>query len=234
MNHNPQKITKDESKRSIKSYICRSRMTTKQREALAIYWPKYGIVDINQPLDFSRIFARNAPTILEIGFGMGNSLIKLAEDNKDMNFIGIEVHRPGIGALMIAIEEQGLSNIRIICADAVQILEQCISSNSLNAVLLFFPDPWPKKRHHKRRIVQPNFLELIYDKLIDHGYFHIATDVSSYALYVQKVVNSHSGFHNTNLEKTRLLNLIRPKTKFELRGEAQGNAIFDFILEKKP
>lgn len=224
--------TFERPRRNIKSYVCRSRMTNKQRLAIEDFWPEFGIDNVTEALDLSKVFMRNAPVILEIGFGMGDSLIQLAKSYPEVNFMGIDVHRSGIGAALIALQEQGLTNVKIFCADAIEILEKCFYPETFAAILLFFPDPWPKRRHHKRRIVQSPFVELVHSRLQSGGYFHLATDVTDYANHMLEVVKSHPGFHNRKYREIQFSYLDRPKTKFELRGEDQGNLITDLVFIK--
>ena len=165
----------------IRSFIRRQgRITQGQQLALDNHWGKY-CLDPNADYDFNKVFAREAPLIVEIGFGTGDSLAKMAAANPENNYIGIEVHRPGVGHLMLLLQQQDLSNVRIYCHDAIEIIERKILDNSLTGVHLFFPDPWPKKKHHKRRIVRPDFVELLVRKLLPDGYFHAATDWENYA-----------------------------------------------------
>jgi tRNA (guanine-N7-)-methyltransferase len=227
------KLTENiQRKKQIKSYVCRSRMTTRQRSGLDQYWSMFGIETLSSQADFSQLFGRKAPTFLEIGFGMGTSLVQLAMANPDVNFVGIEVHRPGVGSLLTGINHHRIENIRIFCADAISVLEKCIPDDSLSGLLLFFPDPWPKRRHHKRRIVQPDFVNLIHKKLITNGYFHLVTDIIHYANHISSVVNSHQGFHNVKEQLILPKTMHRPKTKFELRGENMGHVMTDLIYVK--
>jgi tRNA (guanine-N7-)-methyltransferase len=224
-------IERAEHKREIKSFVLRARLTASQRQALKELWPFFGIDLSNQELDLSSLFPTSRPLVLEIGFGMGNSLIHLAETNPDCNFIGIEVHKPGVSLVLSQIAKKKLTNLRLICSDAINVLQQNISDESLSSVLLFFPDPWPKRRHHKRRIVQPHFVDIIHRKLQKNGYFHLATDVNSYALHMEKTVKSHQGFTIIDKNPSDYF-LERPKTKFELRGEKLGHSITDLIFQK--
>lgn len=218
--------------RTVKSYVCRSRVTDRQQIGLDNYWSLYGLEQNNQLIDFKSIFAEEAPTILEIGFGMGRSLIEMAKTRRDINFIGIDVHLAGVGAILSDIHAHQLTNIRIFKTDAVEILKKALPDASFAAILLFFPDPWPKKRHHKRRIVQPEFVDLVHTKLSKGGYFHLATDIENYAQHMSKVVNLHSGFHNDETAPSKLQPLVRPRTKFESRGERKGHVISDLIYFK--
>jgi tRNA (guanine-N7-)-methyltransferase len=219
--------------RTVKSYVCRARVTQKQRKALDNYWPVFGVESTDQVIDFKNLFNRTAPTMLEIGFGMGKSLLEFAKSNPEINFIGIDVHMAGIGAVLSEINDHHLTNIRLFKKDAIHILQNCISNESLDAVLLFFPDPWPKKRHQKRRIVQPNFVNLVHSKLQPGAYFHLATDIEEYAEQMIEVVNCHGGFHNHKDQIVESRHLIRPKTKFELRGERKGHTISDLVYLKR-
>ena len=163
--------------RKVRSFVLREgRLTAGQRNALDTLWPRFGLERDQGALDPEHVFGRDAPRVLEIGYGMGQSLAQMAAADPDKDFIGIEVHRPGVGALLMEIEQQGLNNLRSYCDDAVEILELCIPDNSLARVQLYFPDPWHKKKHHKRRIVQPAWVALVQRKLQPGGILHMATD----------------------------------------------------------
>lgn len=224
--------------RAVKSYVVRSgRMTFGQEKAFADLWSVYGIeagLDGDGTiLDFEQIFARQAPVIVEIGFGMGDSLIEIASSHPENNYIGIEVHRPGVGRLLGNIGEQALTNLRVMQFDAVEVLKTQISDNSLSAVYLFFPDPWHKTRHHKRRIVQDDFVQLIRQKLSAHGHFHMATDWEAYARQVLKTMKKAPGFKNCSSDKEYMPRPeYRPTTKFERRGERLGHGVWDILFEK--
>jgi len=215
--------------RRIRSFVRREgRMTDAQKQAMAERWPVYGIEFTHQVLDLSALFARDAECILEIGFGMGASLAEMAAARPEVNFLGIEVHRPGVGNLLKLIEQNHLNNIRIICDDAVEVLNDAIPAASLSGVNLFFPDPWPKKKHHKRRIVQPQFVEQVHRVLKPGGVFHMATDWQPYAEHMLDVMQAAEGF--TNLSSTA--DYIerpgeRPLTKFEQRGQRLGHGVWD-------
>ncbi|WP_272975166.1 tRNA (guanosine(46)-N7)-methyltransferase TrmB, partial [Alcanivorax jadensis] len=163
--------------RKVRSFVLREgRLTAGQRNALDSLWPQFGLERADGVLDPQAVFGRDAPRVLEIGYGMGHSLADMAQADPDKDFIGIEVHRPGVGALLMEIQQRGLSNLRSYCDDAVEILELCIPDNSLARVQLYFPDPWHKKKHHKRRIVQPAWVALVHRKLQPGGVLHMATD----------------------------------------------------------
>ena len=183
--------------RRIRSFVKREgRLTTGQERALNDLFPLYGLPLQDFALDLENVFQRNAPRILEIGFGNGASLAEMAANNPQQDYIGIEVHRPGVGNLLLQIEKLGLTNLRVMNEDAVEVLKKTIGDDSLDAVYLFFADPWHKKRHHKRRIVQENFVQLIRKKLKVGGQFHMATDWEHYAQHMMKVMNQTSGFEN--------------------------------------
>ncbi|MFN5744652.1 MAG: tRNA (guanosine(46)-N7)-methyltransferase TrmB [Methylococcaceae bacterium] len=216
--------------RHIRSFIRRKgRMTAGQSRAMEELWPQFGLSpDID--LKPEQVFGRGGPLVLEIGFGNGESLAQMAAANPDTNFIGIDVHQPGVGHLLLHIEEQGLSNIRVYCADAIEILTQRVADTSLDRVQLFFPDPWPKKRHHKRRIVSPDFIALITDKLKPGGHFHAATDWEDYALQMADVL-SQAAFLSNTLSGGGFAPRpdYRPLTKFETRGQRLGHGIWDLV-----
>jgi len=207
-------------------------MTKAQQRALNELMPRYGL-DPGERLDLDNIFGRKAPRTLEIGFGNGDSLAIMAGNEPGSDFIGIEVHRPGVGHFLMQLQERGLENVRVLCADAVQAISDCLPDDSLDRVLLFFPDPWPKKRHHKRRIVQPYFIELLAARLKPGGILHMATDWEDYAVHMLEVVTSSPAFRNTagrGHYSTRPD--WRPVTKFEMRGQRLGHGVWDLIVER--
>lgn len=209
-------------------------MTPAQREALDVLWERYGVSPPAAVFDLDALFERSAPRILEIGFGMGDALVAMAQAHPEQDYVGIEVHRPGIGSLLRQLEVQKLSNVRVICADAVQVLELHIPDNSLDAVHLFFPDPWPKRRHHKRRMVQSTFMALVARKLKSGGCFHFATDWQEYAEHVMQLLSSAPEFVNaagTGNYSPRPA--YRPLTKFERRGQRLGHQVWDLVFHKQ-
>jgi tRNA (guanine-N7-)-methyltransferase len=224
----------DKHRRPIRSFVLRpGRMTTGQRHALECYWPGKGLSVADGGLDPGRVFAREAPVVLEIGFGMGASLVKMAASRPDVNFIGVEVHPPGVGSLLLACAERGVENIRIYREDAVEVLKRCIPDASLERVQLYFPDPWHKNKHHKRRIVQPEFVSLVAQKLSIGGCFHMATDWQNYAEHMIAVMAGQPQFRNLAAgDGVTTRPGWRPKTKFELRGERLGHGVWDLIFEK--
>lgn len=225
--------TEKESHPRIRSFIRRQgRATVGQQNAIDNVWSKY-CLDPESSYDYSAVFGRDAPLIVEIGFGNGSSLAAMAEANPELNYIGIEVHRPGIGHLMLLLEEKGISNVRIYHHDAIEILEQKIPDNSLAGVHLFFPDPWQKRRHHKRRIVRPSFVDLLNNKLISDGYFHAATDWEHYAKDMLKTLSSNNKLINTSASNQYCERPeYRPLTKFENRGVRLGHGVWDLIFKK--
>lgn len=221
--------------RPIRSYVRRSgRLTDGQARALATHWPRFGVEQNNECLDYQRLFEREAPTFVEIGFGMGQSLSEMAQQRPEHNFIGIEVHQPGVGSLLCQVKELGLENIRVIAADAVEVMTAMIGHNSLAGVYLFFPDPWHKKRHHKRRIVQPAFVDMIVQRIQPEGVFHMATDWENYAEHMLEVgeacpqLSNIAGQGNYNPDTGN-----RVETKFERRGLRLGHGIWDLIFVRK-
>lgn len=215
--------------RTVRSFVKREgRLTKGQAGAIERQWPKMGLSLTDEMLSFKDVFNREAPVTLEIGFGMGHSLVEMAETDPDRNFIGIEVHEPGVGACLMAAEEAGLSNLRVFHEDAVEVLKQCVPDNSLNCVQVFFPDPWHKKRHHKRRIIQPEFVELLVQKLESGGIIHLATDWENYAEHMLEVLNGSSALTNLSASGDYIPRPdSRPKTKFERRGEGKGHGVWD-------
>lgn len=205
-------------------------MTASQQRALDELLPHYA-VPLNGLLELDRVFGRTAPRTLEIGFGNGASLVSMAAQAPDQDFLGIEVHRPGVGQLLREIDHLGLNNLRVICADAVEVMERHMAPASLDRVLLFFPDPWPKKRHHKRRILQDSFVELIHSRLKPGGHFHMATDWRDYAEQMLAVMDNAAGFDNSaGPGQYAVKPDYRPETKFERRGLKLGHGVWDLVF----
>lgn len=220
--------------RRIRSFVRRQgRLTKGQQHALEHFWPEKGVEYQPQPVDLPVLFGRNAPVVLEIGFGMGASLVTMAQANPQQDFLGIEVHSPGVGACLSAASEAGVENLRVMCHDAVDVLNHMIPDNSLRMVQLFFPDPWHKARHNKRRIVQVPFAELVLRKLKLGGVFHMATDWQPYAEHMLAVMNDIAGYKN----QSETQNYVprpdsRPLTKFEQRGQRLGHGVWDLMFER--
>jgi len=220
--------------RRIRSFVRREgRLTKGQQRALDELYPQYGIRLQQGGIDFDILFGRQGPRILEIGFGNGVSLTEMAANHPENDYLGIEVHRPGVGNLLLQIERQALNNIRVSNDDALEVLEQQIPDASLDAVYLFFPDPWHKRKHHKRRIVQPAFAQLLHRKLKPGGIFHIATDWENYAEHMMDVMSTAAGFENiANTGQYIERPYYRPLTKFEQRGHRLGYGVWDLIFRK--
>ncbi|WP_216822604.1 MULTISPECIES: tRNA (guanosine(46)-N7)-methyltransferase TrmB [Pseudomonas] len=220
--------------RTIKSFVMRAgRMTEGQKKGHDQGWPRFGLHLDAGLQDFDAVFGRQAPRTFEIGFGMGHSLLEMAAAAPEQDFIGVEVHRPGVGALLNGLLTQQLSNVRVYSCDALEVLRQCVADASLDRVLLFFPDPWHKARHHKRRIVQPEFAELIRSKLKVGGVLHMATDWEPYAEYMLEVMSVAPGYRNQASDERYVPRPEeRPITKFERRGERLGHGVWDLKFER--
>ena len=218
----------------IKSFVRREgRMTKGQKQALAAHWSRFGLMRASGPIHFKTLFHNENPVILEIGFGMGQSLLTLAEQHPHHNFIGIEVHRPGVGKLLAQLAEQAITNVRIYQEDAVQVLMHCIPDLSFQRIFIYFPDPWLKKRHHKRRIIQRSFVALLVRKLITGGEVYLATDWEDYANYMLMVFQQFAEFKNQTGEQGFIMRPDwRPMTKFEQRGQRLGYLIWDLGFNK--
>ncbi|WNK20440.1 tRNA (guanosine(46)-N7)-methyltransferase TrmB [Halomonas piscis] len=220
----------------IKSYVIRAGRTTQaQTRGLMNIWPRLGLNVADGLQDLDTLFGRRAHRVVEIGFGMGGSLIEQAETHPETDFIGIEVHAPGVGKLLDEADKRGLTNLRVYREDALAVLEQCLPPGSIDTLQLFFPDPWPKKKHHKRRIVQPAFVELIRSRLAIGGHFHLATDWEPYAEWMAETVGQTPGFANTADASTAPYvprPAFRPLTKFEARGEKLGHGVWDLIYRR--
>ncbi|ABA57534.1 tRNA (guanosine(46)-N7)-methyltransferase TrmB [Nitrosococcus oceani] len=216
--------------RPITSFVRREgRMTPAQKKALEHLWPRYGIDLGTGPLNLAAIFNRQAERILEIGFGNGESLLQQARAAPERDFLGIEVYRPGIGHLLLRLKAEGLENIRVIHGDAWEVLQRALPNPSLDGVQIFFPDPWPKKRHHKRRLIQPSFVDLLERKIKPGGWFHLATDWQDYAEQIKAVLSQHAGFNQLTNEGQ---STQRPRTKFEARGQQQGHGVWDLRFKR--
>lgn len=220
--------------RQIRSFVRRQgRLTKGQQFALDSFWPVMGVEYQPQSVNLAELFGRDAATTLEIGFGMGASLVQTAAVNPQQNFLGIEVHLPGVGACLASAHEADISNLRVMCHDAVEVLNHMIPDACLDRVQLFFPDPWHKARHHKRRIVQAPFAELVKSKLKMGGVFHMATDWQNYAEHMLDVMNNIDGYHNLSDSNDYVSRPdSRPQTKFELRGQRLGHGVWDLMFER--
>jgi tRNA (guanine-N7-)-methyltransferase len=229
---------RDEAHPPIRSFtLRRGRFTQAQRRAFDQLLPAFGVPYAAASIDLVRTFNRDAPTVLEIGCGMGETTAAIAQARPDINFLGVEVFTAGVGALLKSIDERQLSNVRIVHHDAVEVLRDMIAPDSLAGIHVFFPDPWPKKRHHKRRLLQPPFASLLAARLAPHGYLHCATDWQDYAQQVLEVfgaeprlVNLHAGYSPTPENPL----CARPVTKFHARGDRLGHATYDLVFARRP
>lgn len=216
----------------IRSYVLRQgHFSSAQRHACEFLLPRYGIAFTEAPIELDQVFGRTAPKILEIGSGMGETTAEIAAQHPDKDFVAIEVHAPGIGSLLNQIEKRGLTNLRIIPHDAKLVLQKMLIDASLDGIHIFFPDPWPKARHHKRRLVQPDFVSLLCNRLKPGGYLHIATDWEDYAIHSLHVLNSEQRLINTATDYAARP-AYRPLTKFEQRGIKLGHIIRDLIFTR--
>jgi tRNA (guanine-N7-)-methyltransferase len=224
-----------EQQRRIRSFVLRQgRLTKGQERALETAWPEFGINYANQKLDLNQIFGRqDAKKILEIGFGMGDATAKIAKDLPDSDFLAVEVHTPGVGSLLKLMQENAIQNIRIIQHDAVEVLQQMVPDQSLDGVHIFFPDPWHKKRHHKRRLIQADFVKLLCLKLKVGAYIHVATDWQAYAEWVLEVLRAEPMLRNIAQDYAEKPS-YRPLTKFENRGIKLGHGVWDLVFIKQP
>lgn len=221
--------------RRIKSYVLRTgRVSNRQQQGLDLWLKDYELIMSDSPWCFSKEFGRAADTLVEIGFGMGTSLFNMATDNPRLNYIGIEVHKAGIGSLVADLHDHQLSNIRVVTHDAVEVFQTQLEDNSLSGVQIFFPDPWHKKRHHKRRLIQSEFIQLLVKKIKQNGFIHCATDWQEYAEYMLEVLSAEPSLDNQQLDGSYSPKPeSRPLTKFEQRGERLGHGVWDLIFIKK-
>jgi len=221
-----------QERRSIRSYVLRQgRISNAQRRAHAELLPVYGVAFSSASLELDRLFGRAAPKILEIGFGMGETTAAIAQQHPENDYLGVEVHTPGVGSLLARVAELRLANIRVVQHDAVEVLERMIAPASLDGVLLFFPDPWPKKRHHKRRLIQPPFVTLLASRMKPGALLHACTDWEDYAAQMLEVLSAERGLANTAAGYADRP-ATRPQTKFERRGLGLGHRVWDLIFRK--
>ncbi|EKD54144.1 MAG: tRNA (guanine-N(7)-)-methyltransferase [uncultured bacterium] len=222
--------------RRVRSFVRRDgRMTDAQKRALEMVWPRVGLDIKAGQINLDSIFGRKAPCVLEIGFGSGHSLLQMAKSHPHENFIGIETHLPGIGSLLQGIDAMELKNVRVYYHDAVEVLTHAIPNDSLEGVQIFFPDPWPKRKHHKRRLIQPVFMQLVLNKLKENGTLHLATDWQEYAAHMMKVLSPISQLKNlSGINQYAGRSVNRPLiTKFERRGIESGRAVWELQFIKE-
>lgn len=228
-------MTERKPLRTVRSFVRREgRLTPGQQRAIENLWPKFAIDDSDSIIDLNQLFGRTAPKVIEIGFGNGHSLAQMAKNQPGQDFLGIEVHRPGVGQLLNLIEQHNLTNVRVACTDAVELLKDHISDNSLDRLQLYFPDPWHKKRHHKRRIIQAEFIALLAKKIKPAGHIHIATDWQHYAEKMLDDLSNSDSFINCADDSTYIPRPdYRPLTKFEQRGHKLGHDVWDLLFQRR-
>lgn len=221
--------------RAVRSYVLRAgRVTEGQKRALEQLWPEFGIETGEKRLDFAELFGNGHPVIMEIGFGNGEATWQMARAHPEENYLGVEVHKPGVGRLLLKIEEHELVNVRIACDDAVEILRHQVGDDTLDGVRIYFPDPWPKKRHNKRRIIQAPFIELLARKMREGGILHLATDWEPYAEFMLEVMQSSKAFENLSSANGYCTKPDwRPLTKYESRGERLGHKVSDLLFRRR-
>ncbi|HEX7114372.1 MAG TPA: tRNA (guanosine(46)-N7)-methyltransferase TrmB [Steroidobacter sp.] len=222
-------------RRPVRSFVLRAgRTTAAQQRALVELWPTYGIEYSPQPLDLDAVFGRKATRMIEIGFGAGEALLTFAREHPQFDCLGIEVHRPGVGRLMLEAHAAQVQNLRIICHDAVEVLEHQIPPGSISVVHIFFPDPWPKKRHHKRRLIQPPFVELLARVMHESAVLRLATDWGPYAEHMREVLDASAKFENASRDGSGFIPRPedRPLTKFERRGQRLGHDVWDLEYKR--
>lgn len=221
--------------RRIRSFVLRmGRMTAGQQRALDELWPRFGVDFTPTPLDLDVLFGRRAPRVIEIGFGTGEALFAYAQTHPDVDCLGIEVHRPGAGHVLLQVETASATNVRVSCHDAVEVLSQQIPAASIDAVHIFFPDPWHKKRHHKRRLIQPEFAHLVARVLKPQGMLRLATDWQDYAEHMRAVLDAHPDFANAADASGYVPRPDdRPLTRFERRGHRLGHGMWDMAYRRR-
>jgi len=218
----------------VRSFVLRGgRLTEGQKRALDEFWPRFGIETGESPLDFKVLFGNDAPVIMEIGFGNGDATWQMAQAHPAENYLGVEVHQPGVGHLLLKMKQHGIANIRIANEDAVEFLRERVALESLDGVRIYFPDPWPKKRHHKRRLIQSSLIELLASRMRPGAVLHLATDWEPYAEHMLEVMRASGGFENLSpsgdfCDQPEW----RPETKYERRGERLGHQVRDLLFRK--
>jgi tRNA (guanine-N7-)-methyltransferase len=225
---------KNQKKRSVKSFVLRQgRFTAAQRKAFEVHWQEFGLEADQLKNGLKEIFANDLPTVLEIGFGMGESLLEMALTNPDKNFLGIEVHRPGVGCLLGKAKIADVKNLKVVCDNAVDVVTDSLPENSLDTIQLFFPDPWPKQRHQKRRLIQAEFLAQLNRILKSGGILHCATDWEDYAKQMLSVLSDSKAFKNTSKSNDFVPRPdSRPFTKYERRGQRLSHQVWDLVFVK--
>jgi tRNA (guanine-N7-)-methyltransferase len=223
----------EDARRPVRSFVLRQgRMSPAQQRALDELLPRHGLPFARAPLDWRQVFGRAAPVVLEIGFGMGETTAEIAAAHPERDFVGIEVHAPGVGSLLREVDRRGLANVRVIRHDAVEVVDAMMPMGSLAGIHVFFPDPWPKKRHHKRRLLKPDFVHALARRLAPGGYLHVATDWSDYADAMLATLGGELLLANTAPGFAPRPE-SRPRTKFERRGTRLGHAVFDLVFTRK-
>jgi len=221
--------------RRIRSFVRREgRLTPGQARNLRELWPRYGLNVADGPFDWAAVFGRSAPVNMEIGFGAGEVLVGLARRHPDEDFVGIEVYRTGVGRVLGRLADEGVTNVRVLCDDAVDVLAHAVPKASLDRLLLYFPDPWPKKRHHKRRLVQTAFADAVARALKPGGVWRLATDWANYAEWIREVLEPHPAFENIGDHDGLVNDQPRPPTRFEHRGRRKGHVVFDLAYRRIP
>jgi tRNA (guanine-N7-)-methyltransferase len=225
----------EKTRRKVRSFVRREgRFTPAQREAFSRYWPVYGIDEGQQKLDYAELFGRHAPVYLELGFGDGQVLKTLAARHPEYDYLGVEVHRPGVGRLMRELAELDVGNVRVACTDGSELLHRRIAEASLAGIMIFFPDPWPKKKHHKRRLIQPDFVHMAASRLQPDGLLHLATDWEDYALQMLEVLSAEALLENTDPGKGFTARPdSRPLSKYEARGQRLGHGVWDLVFRRR-
>ncbi|MGH8175492.1 MAG: tRNA (guanosine(46)-N7)-methyltransferase TrmB [Steroidobacter sp.] len=222
------------ARRTVRSYVVRAgRTTAAQERALVELWPQYGVEFSSAPLDLDQLFGRTAPRMIEIGFGAGEALLAFAQAHPDIDCIGVEVHQAGVGHLLLDAHAAGVANLRIISHDVVEVLRQQLAPASISTAHIFFPDPWPKKRHHKRRLIQPAFVELLARAMTEAGTLRLATDWEPYASQMREVLDASIAFANVAGEEGFVARSTeRPLTRFERRGQRMGHGVWDLCYRR--
>jgi tRNA (guanine-N7-)-methyltransferase len=227
-------LSGSEHPRAIRSFVTRSgRITSAQERALDELWPRYGVEPGAAPLDLDALFGRRARRVAEVGFGNGDNLLALAAARPEDDFLGIEVHRPGVGRLLLQLEQRALHNVRVVCRDAVEVLDRCLDGSCLDEILILFPDPWPKKRHHKRRLIQSPFVSLLAERLRSGGALRLATDWEPYAAEMLATLSAEDRLRNVAAEGGFIPRPAeRSPTRFERRGERLGHQVWDLEFRR--